>query len=225
MNRTLVVVGATLVVTMSSQVVAARETVAGNRSGADRGASVTARILRPSDDPEIAFLFKPGCEATDDDGEIAVAIRVRTAVGVHNRAFGYWYCNAARGNKTLKLIDGYNEKDMWTFDNVGDLDGARADLSFHERAIDRWVALESGRTGTRRATWTDSVRIQIRSYGRLIFNRSYVVSYTYTPWRGIWEGSDEFINYCVNETREVRSSGGRLYCTTDSSVSYAIKPQ
>jgi hypothetical protein len=28
----------------------------------------------------------------------------------------------------------------------------------------------------------------------------------------IWEGSDAFVNYCINKGKEIRSSGGRLYC-------------
>lgn len=31
--------------------------------------------------------------------------------------------------------------------------------------------------------------------------------------RRVWEGTDEFVNFCINSSATVMSSGGRLYCT------------
>lgn len=40
-------------------------------------------------------------------------------------------------------------------------------------------------------------------------------------YRTIWEGTDDFINICINDTEKLYSSGGRLYCLSrvfDSSM-------
>lgn len=34
----------------------------------------------------------------------------------------------------------------------------------------------------------------------------------------IFQGTDAFINYCINELKEIRSSGGRLYCWTEGAT-------
>lgn len=38
------------------------------------------------------------------------------------------------------------------------------------------------------------------------------------PGRRIYEGEDEFVNYCINRNREIRSLDGRLYCFRPPSV-------
>ncbi len=43
------------------------------------------------------------------------------------------------------------------------------------------------------------------------------------PGRRIWQGTDAFINYCINELRPLRSENLRLYCTTPDQSRYVVK--
>ena len=36
---------------------------------------------------------------------------------------------------------------------------------------------------------------------------------TWTPARTIWQGTDDFVNICINDTYNLYSKGGQLYCT------------
>lgn len=42
----------------------------------------------------------------------------------------------------------------------------------------------------------------------------------FRPSRKIWEGSDAFVNYCINETRTLRSHHGRLFCVYPGFLRY-----
>jgi hypothetical protein len=39
----------------------------------------------------------------------------------------------------------------------------------------------------------------------------------------IWEGTDAFVNYCIDHSRPIHSQGGRLYCTTTGRYSVKLK--
>lgn len=51
-----------------------------------------------------------------------------------------------------------------------------------------------------------------RSGGKVLLRRTLLTSFSRWPARRIWSGTDAFVNYCINENRPIRSSGGRLYC-------------
>jgi hypothetical protein len=41
--------------------------------------------------------------------------------------------------------------------------------------------------------------------------------------RTIWEDEDDFINICINDTKRLWSSGGRLYCNDFGDYDYSLK--
>jgi hypothetical protein len=50
--------------------------------------------------------------------------------------------------------------------------------------------------------------------GKLLGSGSFLARVVERPRRRIYEGSDAFVNYCIDETRTLHSSNGRLYCST-----------
>jgi hypothetical protein len=51
------------------------------------------------------------------------------------------------------------------------------------------------------------------AWGDRTLQRGTIIGRTvYRPTHQVWEGSDAFINYCINESQRIRSEGGRLYC-------------
>ncbi len=61
--------------------------------------------------------------------------------------------------------------------------------------------------------------------GPMIFNRTYASYWTKTPnTQIIWQGTDAFVNYCINEVKEIRSSGNRLYCAKIGLGRFKVHP-
>lgn len=56
------------------------------------------------------------------------------------------------------------------------------------------------------------MRFEVRQAGQLTAQGRFRIWDRSRPSRRIYEGSDAFVNYCIDETREIRSSHGRLYC-------------
>jgi hypothetical protein len=52
-----------------------------------------------------------------------------------------------------------------------------------------------------------------RATGTLIIHRE-----RFWHYERIYEGADAFVNFCIDRSREIRSSGGRLYCVRESPV-------
>jgi hypothetical protein len=49
--------------------------------------------------------------------------------------------------------------------------------------------------------------------GPQVFDGTYASQWAKRPsTQTIWQGTDAFINYCINEAVKIYSSGGRLYC-------------
>jgi hypothetical protein len=71
-----------------------------------------------------------------------------------------------------------------------------ADINKPTRQLFRWVATAGDRVVAR---------------GRFVVHRRYF------PPRRIWQGTDAFVNVCINRGYTVRSEGGRLYCTVPAS--------
>lgn len=56
-------------------------------------------------------------------------------------------------------------------------------------------------------------RFYVRTNNKLMVGGHFLVQVKRVrPSERINEGSDAFVNYCINEGREIRSSDGRLYC-------------
>jgi hypothetical protein len=56
------------------------------------------------------------------------------------------------------------------------------------------------------------VAVTVRSGSRRVLSQRFQVVWKRTPYRKVWEGTDEFINYCINDTQELISQNLRLYC-------------
>ena len=56
------------------------------------------------------------------------------------------------------------------------------------------------------------MRFEVRQAGQLTARGRFRIWDRSRPSRRIYEGSDAFVNYCIDETRKIRSSHGRLYC-------------
>jgi hypothetical protein len=48
-------------------------------------------------------------------------------------------------------------------------------------------------------------------------------SISFYPATTVWQGTDSFVNVCVNESLEIFSSGGKLYCTDPPLRFFAVK--
>ena len=75
---------------------------------------------------------------------------------------------------------------------------------------------------------TGGVTAQITMWkagGSMVFNRTYASHSVKTPnTQIIWQGTDAFVNYCINELKEIRSSGGRLYCVKVGLGRFKVRP-
>jgi hypothetical protein len=69
--------------------------------------------------------------------------------------------------------------------------------------------------------WTYRYRVSFR--GRTIRAGRFRVKVRYTPGYRIWEGTDAFVNVCINDLRRIWSSGGRLYCDEPPFVTRSIR--
>jgi hypothetical protein len=98
---------------------------------------------------------------------------------------------------------------------TGNLVGARA----HEGRV-----LAYYRVRVRRSNYMQSYRYQLRIGRTAVVRGSFVFQSKFRPGYRVWEGSDKYWNYCINEP-EVRiwSKGGRLYCWYPHSHRYGIK--
>jgi len=68
---------------------------------------------------------------------------------------------------------------------------------------------------------TIKARIIATFQGQRRLDVSFRQRYVHRPQRRIWAYSDAFVNYCINEGVEIKSSGGRLYCLVPNSSYYS----
>ncbi len=80
----------------------------------------------------------------------------------------------------------------------------KLDDAFEDRVVFR------GRRPFRRAR---KMRLAISAAGASAQVGSFRVSTFVRRGQRIWEGTDAFINYCINKPRPIYSAGGRLYCS------------
>lgn len=70
---------------------------------------------------------------------------------------------------------------------------------------------------TKGADFGRRYRVTVAVDGRVAIRRWAFAYYMRFPATRVWEGTDRFVNYCINESKRIWSSGGRLYCTVPSS--------
>ena len=61
-------------------------------------------------------------------------------------------------------------------------------------------------------TVTGNMRIRASANGQYLGESLWLWQNETSSASIIWEGTDNFVNICINRTYEIRSSGGRLYC-------------
>lgn len=81
--------------------------------------------------------------------------------------------------------------------------------------------LEPNRDISTDGTFVEKLTITGRVRGRVVGRHVLRVRYTNQTSKRIWEGTDRFVNYCINGLHTTRSEGGRLYCKTNGS--YRVK--
>jgi hypothetical protein len=87
-------------------------------------------------------------------------------------------------------------------------------------AYRKWELRASARYGFRTAQFRDlrrrtgqwDYRYRITALGRTMKTGRFRVITRYRRAYRIWEGTDAFVNVCINDLRRIWSSGGRLYC-------------
>lgn len=88
-----------------------------------------------------------------------------------------------------------------------------AELTVTERV--RWLAFYVNQTG--------ELAIKVTSGGRLLGQARYQYRIRNTQGRTIWQGTDDFVNICINRTLTVLSQGGRLYCMMNDSTAIRLR--
>jgi hypothetical protein len=73
-----------------------------------------------------------------------------------------------------------------------------------------------------RQTGQRTFRYKARFGGQTLASGRFIVRTKRTPGYRIYEGTDAFINVCINDLRRIWSSGGRLYCDEPPHVSRRI---
>jgi hypothetical protein len=61
------------------------------------------------------------------------------------------------------------------------------------------------------------------TFGRKVGRHVLAVRYHNENPKTIWQGTDAFVNYCIDHLRPIHSKGGRLYCTTTGKYSVKVK--
>jgi hypothetical protein len=59
--------------------------------------------------------------------------------------------------------------------------------------------------------------------GRMLSAGYFTVKTTVTEGEEVFQGTDAFVNYCIDQNQEVHSSEGRLYCTRPGYTSYNVQ--
>jgi hypothetical protein len=71
-------------------------------------------------------------------------------------------------------------------------------------------------------TTTGKFRLRVASSGQFLGESSWAWQIESFGASVIWEGTDNFINICINHSYELRSQGGRLYCVQKAGTFYKI---
>lgn len=61
-------------------------------------------------------------------------------------------------------------------------------------------------------TKTRRYRVTVSFAGRVVARRILQATYNHYPATRVYEGTDRFVNFCINETKKIYSSNLRLYC-------------
>lgn len=87
-----------------------------------------------------------------------------------------------------------------------------------ERTANLWLTAtrSAGRTGR-------VVTVTVRSGSRRVLTQRFQAVRKQTPYRKVWQGTDEFINYCISETQELISQNLRLYCWRGGAVTRYVR--
>ena len=79
-----------------------------------------------------------------------------------------------------------------------------------------------GKSGTFPETFTFTGYTGGTGFARKLDVRRFLVVHHVVLPEQVWQGTDGFVNYCINHLRPIRSENGRLYCWTESRYWVAI---
>lgn len=67
-----------------------------------------------------------------------------------------------------------------------------------------------------------NLEFSIRARDEILVAGRFTIDTSITPSRRIYEGTDAFVNYCINESVRIWSHNGRLYCQTPKRARYRL---
>jgi hypothetical protein len=107
---------------------------------------------------------------------------------------------------------------------MGDLIGRRyfGGLVVGSINYDAWNLYPS-RSLPEDGTWSETLSLTGIAAGKRLGTHVIRVSYHNESSKRIWDGTDAFVNYCINHFRPIRSSHGRLYCMTEAVSSVRLR--
>lgn len=112
----------------------------------------------------------------------------------------------------------------WTLlGNMGDFTMPRltVDTYFHtnlSEAKDTGVGVAEFRLTPHDRTGVHTVRWRVHLDGVQLRTGAIRWRSRYTPGRRIWQGTDAFVNYCIEYAKKLRSENLRLYCVRPSEI-------
>lgn len=116
-------------------------------------------------------------------------------------------------------------------DVVNDLPGTPAFYRVYPRSIEPQtcsqvlLAVKGAKAGPGKSLiTTGKMRVGAGSSGQFLGKSLWAWQIESIGASIIWEGTDSFINICINDSKEIRSSGGRLYCRYEAFEFYKITP-
>jgi hypothetical protein len=86
-----------------------------------------------------------------------------------------------------------------------------------------WNLHPTGNSFSTNGTRTERLTITGYTFGHKVGRHVLAVRYHNENPKTIWQGTDAFVNYCIDHLRTLHSKGGRLYCTTTGRYSVKLR--
>jgi hypothetical protein len=77
------------------------------------------------------------------------------------------------------------------------------------------ASLEIGTIGDQTSTHAYTLTVSVAGK---TYRSAFVASVAHHPTTLVYQGTDAFVNYCIDDTKKIRSLGGRLYCVRPGST-------
>lgn len=160
------------------------------------------------DRPRIARTYKYGDEAVGETTRAALHVGPTGEGCPASAEVGTVDVNVALGRERVRLRLDDQCGHVWKRTGSTHLHGWEVETD--GRSV--YIGLTRTRTERRRITYSVMTKRTTLRHGHIRAQTDYAAPHT------IWEGSDAFVNYCINRLKEIRSEDGRLYCVYDGYV-------